>query len=273
MEYAVVLVAALFHAVWNSIVKSSPDKLLTLAAIRTVGLGAGLIVICTSPLPGVEILPCLVGAVIVLFFYYWFLLNTYRVGDFSQVYPISRGVAPVIVLFGSMVFAGEFLSVSQVSGILLVSLGIGLLVFSKGRITLRPLLYALGTGCCIAGYTVLCGLGVRATGSFLVFCGWLEVITGLTVVGCATVKRKRAVVVFAREHGLKGLLAGILSVSGFAAAVWAMETVAMAPVAALRETSIVFAALIGAFTLKEKFAFSRISAAILVAGGVVVLVF
>jgi len=271
MGYFVVLIAALFHAIWNSIIKDSGDKLLTLAAIRTIGLLFGIIVVSFLPPLEIEAIPYLAVASFIHFLYFWFLLNIYRIGDFSQVYPISRGTAPLIVMILGVLFAGEHLSPNQILATVLISLGILSLSFTKGRLSPVPISYALATAVCIAGYTVASGIGVRMANSFLVYAGWLEIITGSAVVLFTVAKRKKQVLVYARTQWKQGVCAGLLSVSAYSAALWAMKISPLAPVAALRETSIIFAAIIGAIVFKEGYGKYRISAACIVALGIAIL--
>ncbi len=272
MEYFVVLIAALFHAIWNVIIKDSGDRLLTLFAIRVVGLIFGVFVILFLPPLALEAVPYLVGATFIHFLYFWFLLNTYRVGDFSQVYPISRGSAPLIVLILGTIFVGEYLSPMQVVATIIISLGILSLSYKEGTLAIIPVSYALGTAFCIAGYTIVSGIGVRIANSFVVYAGWLEAVCGLAVVIFTFLKRKRKILTYIRTQWMQGLFVGILSISGFAAALWAMTSYPLAPIAALRETSIIFAAIIGAFALKEGYAKKRISAACIVVAGIAILV-
>jgi len=272
MEYFVVLIAALFHAIWNSIIKESGDRLMTLSAIRLVGFVFGLIVAFALPWPNRAVWPYLVGAALICLLYFWFLLNAYRLGDFSQVYPIARGSAPMIVLVLGAVFAGEFLSPLQVMATLLISLGILSLAFAKAKPSIVPVGYALGTAVTIAGYTLASGMGVRIAGSAILFAGWLEAMTGLFVLLFAIVRRKKRFFSFFSIHWRSGLTAGVLSVTGFAIALWAMQSKPLAPVAALRETSIIFAAIIGAFILKEGYGRYRVSAACVVVTGIVILI-
>lgn len=273
MEYLVVLIAALFHAVWNSIIKDSGDKLLTLATIRAIGLLFGISVICFLPPLEMEAVPYLAGASVIHFLYFWFLLNTYRVGDFSQVYPIARGAAPLIVLIFGAVLAGEVLSPTQMIATVMISIGILTLSFANEKLEPVPVGYALATALCIAGYTVFSGMGVRLANSFLVYAGWLEAITGVAVVLFAVVRRKGQIIIFARSYWKQGALAGILSISAYAAVLWALKTAPLATISALRETSIIFAAIIGALFFKESYGKYRILASCIVVIGIAVLVY
>ncbi|MCJ8269821.1 MAG: EamA family transporter [Psychrosphaera sp.] len=272
MEYLVVLVAALFHAIWNSMIKNSGEKLLTLGYIRFVGLVYGLIVITTQPMIDLNAVPYLLIATTIHFAYFYCLLNAYKFGDFSQVYPISRGLAPLVVLSLGAFIAGEYLNNWQLLGTLLICLGVLSLAFGGDKKhQAKPLLFAIGTGLCIAGYTFASGLGVRVAGNFLVYSGWLEVLTGAFTLIFIVAKKPGDIIPYSKSNYKGALSAGILSISAYVAALWAMSRVPMAPVAAVRETSIIFAAVIGAVAMKEGCAAKRIVASFLVAVGVVLL--
>lgn len=271
MEYSVVLIAALCHAIWNSLIKQSGDRLFTLAFIRLVGLLFGLIVITTqAPLMAAAV-PYLILAALIHFLYFYLLLNMYKYGDFSQVYPISRGLAPLIVLCLGNVLIGEHLKSSELVGTVLICSGVLLLAFSNSTVNLKPVIVAGATAVTIAGYTFTSGMGVRTAGSFLIFYGWLETIMGLGVVGFTVHKRSAELIRYCQAYYKIGLFAGVLSLFAYGSALWAMSRIPMAPVAALRETSIIFAAIIGTWFMHESFAFYRIAASILVVGGVMYL--
>ena len=269
--YALVLVAAVAHASWNAMVKSSGDRLLMLTSIRVVGLLAGLAVAALVPLPSAESIPFLLAAAAVHYLYYALMLNAYRVGDMSQVYPIARGVAPLLVALLAAVLAGELLGPLSALAVLVLSVGIFLLALSGHAVNRKAVVLALLTGVAIAGYSFLSGLGIRKSQSLLGYIAWLEVATGLGMASVAYVRRKAVLVEFARTQWRSGLIAGSLSVTGYAIALWAMSVLAMAPVVALRETSVVFAAIIGSVFLREGFAGRRVAAAATVMVGIVLL--
>jgi len=271
MIYGLVLMAALAHALWNSIVKGSRDHLLMLGAIRSVGLVIGGIVACFVPLPTAASLPFLLMAATVHYVYYACMLNAYRLGDLSQVYPISRGMAPLVVTILGIFIAGEYLNGWKLSPILLISAGLVSLSFSRGKPPSGAVAFAIATGLAIAGYTFLSGLGIRLAGSALSYIAWLEITAGSGIVIAATVRRRSTIVEFTRSHWQIGMMAGVLSVGAYSISLWAMTRLPMAPVAALRETSVIFASLIGVFSLKEKFSLPRFAAACAVAIGIVVL--
>ena len=269
--YALIVVAAFAHASWNAMVKSSSDRLLMLASIRLVGLLVGLIVAGLVPLPSVESVPFLVAAAVVHYLYYALLLNAYRVGDMSQVYPIARGIAPVLVALLASLFAGEPLGQLATLAVLLVSVGIFLLGWSGRTLNRKSVCFAILTGVAIAGYSFLSGLGIRKSQSLLGYVAWLEIATGVGMVLVAYVRRKAVLVEFARTEWQSGFIAGLLSVTGYAISLWAMSVLTLALVVALRETSVVFAAIIGSVFLHEGFARRRVAAAAVVVAGIVLL--
>jgi drug/metabolite transporter (DMT)-like permease len=199
------------------------------------------------------------------------MLNSYRVGDMSQVYPIARGSAPLLVFLLSALLADEVLSYRSTLAVCILSGGIVVLAFSGRAMNRTAIVFAIGTGIAIAGYSFLSGLGIRKFESPLGYIAWLEIATGVGMSSVAYFRRGNVVATFARTHWRSGLVAGLLSVAGYGIALWAMTRAAMAPVVALRETSVVFAALIGSVFLGEGFAGRRVAAAVAVVIGVVLL--
>ncbi|MFL6647316.1 MAG: EamA family transporter [Sulfurifustaceae bacterium] len=269
--YTLVLLAALAHAIWNAMVKASHDRLLMIAAIRSVGMLFGVVVVTFTPLPHTESWPYLLAAAAVHYAYYGFVLQAYRVGDLNLVYPLARGTAPLIVAALAALFVGEQLGPWKVTAVLLVSIGILSLAFRHGPPRGGAVPYALATGAAIAGYTSLSGVGVRLSESPLAYAGWLEIATGVGMVLVALTCRGATIRPFVRACWRQGLTAGVLSVSGYVIALWAMVYLPIAPVAALRETSVVFAALIGTYKLREAFGLQRLTASCAVAFGVMLL--
>lgn len=272
MEYAIVLVAALAHAIWNGLVKNSEDKLLSLTFVRFIGMTLGIIIIATQPSIDMSVLPYVLLASSIHFVYFYCLINTYKLGDFSQVYPISRGLAPLLVLFFGVFVVQDNLTSWQIMGILLICVGLMYLASSKQKIALAPLIFAVATAFCIAAYTLVSGVGVRLSDSFLVYAAWLELVTGAGVLVFSFIKRGKETVSYGIRNWKYGTLTGILSIGGYSAALWAMTKVPISSVAALRETSIIFAALIGGFVLKEKCAFGRVVASCIVVPGIILLI-
>jgi drug/metabolite transporter (DMT)-like permease len=263
-----VLCSALIHAIWNAQVKGSSDRFATLVAIRCAGIIFGLTVLPFVSWPASASWPFLLGAAACHYVYFGFMLNAYRVGEFSQVYPIARGSAPLLVALLTLVFANEPLPSTTLMAIGLMSAGIALLA-SGGR-GIEPVLYAMGTGITIAMYSYLSGRGIRLAGNNLSYMASLEVLTsvGMVVLGF-TAKRKR-VIAYLVAQWPTAIIAGVLSVGGYMIALWAMTHASIAGVVALRETSALFGALIGAYFMKEGFGTRRIMAAALVVIGIVV---
>ena len=275
VAYAAVLVAALAHASWNALLKNSADRVLMLSAIRLVGLVAGIVAAAIAPLPSRESLPYLIGAAAIHYVYFALMIRSYRVGEMNQVYPIARGTAPLFVLLAGAWLAGEQFSELAVLAVGLVSAAI-LLLASGTTSSAKPrnrkaIVLAICTGISIAGYSLLSGQGIRKSGSLLGYIAWLEISTGVGMVCFAATRNRQVLAEFAAMHWRSSLAAGILSVCGYAVALFAMSVAPIATVVALRETSVVFAACIGALFLGESFGGRRIAASIVVMAGLVLL--
>ena len=272
----IVLLAALSHAIWNAMVKASGERGATFSVVVVTGGAAGLIGVLVLPLPDAAAWPYLVLSMFVHYGYYGFLMLSYRHGDLSHVYPLARGAAPLVVALGALIFAGERLSMVSTAGLLLASAGIMSLAFERGVPRggdLKPVLFALGTGVLIAFYTVVDGLGVRASAAPLSYIFWLQFVEGLPLTLWLIFRRPQAFFGQARRSWLRGIGGGLLAFLAYSLVIFAMSRGGMAHISALRETSTLFAALIGAYLLKEApgGAGRRIAAAGLVAAGVVTL--
>ena len=267
---AIVLLAALAHAGWNALIKTSGDRFLVLVAIRLVGLVFGVVVLALVPWPAGPSWPWLLAAVAIHYAYYALLTNTYRLGDLSQTYPLSRGLAPVLVAVLAWL-AGEALSPAGIAGVALTAAGIAMLAHAVGSAPVSVTLFALGTGAAIAGYTTTSGIGVRLAGGVLGYSAALEVLTGLGVIGYALRDRGARLWPQLAALGLKGPFAGALSVGGYLVALWAMTVLPLAVVTALRESSVVFGALLGVWLLREPLGTRRVVAAAMVALGAAVI--
>lgn len=270
-----VLLAAAMHASWNALVKGAADRLLAMTLVgfwpMVPGLLAGLFVL---PLPAPASWPFLLGSMVTHLGYKIWLLKAYRYGDLSQVYPLARGAAPVLVALVSALAVGEFLSRGGVLGVVLVSLGTGSLAFERGRPRGeqgRSVRFALLTALTITVYTVVDGLGVRRSGAPLAYIAWLFAIDGLPLLLLTALRRGRAALPYLRSAWHIGAIGGLLAFASYGIAIWAMSLGAMAQVAALRETGVIFAAVIGTLFLREPFGRRRIFAAVVVAGGIILL--
>ena len=270
-----VLGAALFHAVWNAIAHGISDRLVgfTLIGIALTGCGAGIAVV-TGP-PPAEAWPFLAASASLHVVYYLLLLACYQLGQFSQVYPLARGTSPWAVALVSMTVLGRSLPSVQLAGVLTISAGLISLVFI-GRRPDRAQLPALGaafaTGLMIAAYTVVDGIGVQHA-PVLTYTAWLVLLQGPVVPLLAAVRRGRDLPGQLRPVLVPGLTGGVVSVVAYGLVLWAQTRGALAPIAALRETSIIFGAVIGALFLGERLGLKRALAAAVIAAGIVLLNF
>ena len=268
----IVLASAFMHALWNALVKVDGDRLMAMAVI--VGLTAALspILIVLSPPIAAESWKYLVISAALNNLYFFLLIESYRFGDLSHAYPLARGSAPLLVALGSAIFAGERLGSGGIAGVLLVSAGIMSLVAGGGRfdprIRRRAIGYPLATGATIAAYTVVDGIGVRMSGSPVGYIGWLFALFAIPIVLVAIVSRRAEAIVFLRARWRAAGLAALFNFGSYGLAIFALSLGAMAHVSALRETSVIIAALIGAVVLKEPFGRARLAAAALVGCGV-----
>ena len=273
---ALVLLAAVLHATWNAFVKTGGDRLVVIALAMAAPAPFCALALPFVPVPAAAAWPFLVASIVIHTVYYATLLNAYRHGDLSQVYPIARGTAPPLVALGAWVLAGERLNVQELAGVLVVSAGIVSLAWRR-RGTIRrdgevgAIGFALMTSTAIGLYSVTDGLGVRSAGSAASYILWLFALEGLPILAFA-LWRRRADIAGAFAPNLKtGIGAGVISSLAYGIVIWAMSLAPMAHVAALRETSVIMAAAIGAVLLKEPFGGHRITAAAVVAGGAVLL--
>jgi len=269
-----VLTAAVLHATWNAFAARLPDKLSGLGAIGLAQLALCPLALALVPAPAAPSRPYVVVSSTLHVGYDLLLLNGYQVGDLSQVYPLARGLAPLLVAGAAAVVAGERLGPVGLAGVTLVCLGLTSLTFAAGwpRRDDRPALaYAVATGVAIAAYTVVDGLGVRQAGAALGYIVWLNGLHGIGMVACAAASRGRALPAGIRRSWPVGTLIMVLSTLAYGLVLWAQQRGALAAVAALRETSVLLAAAIGTALFNERFGRIRVTAAALVVAGIVLL--
>ncbi|CAI9412489.1 4-amino-4-deoxy-L-arabinose-phosphoundecaprenol flippase subunit ArnE [Pleomorphomonas sp. T1.2MG-36] len=266
--FAAVLAAALVHAGWNVLVKGAADKL---AMTVSVALGAAIVaasILPFLPLPAPDSWPFLGASVLLQSVYYLLIARAYRIADMSLAYPLMRGAAPLVVaLSGALVF-GETLRSGQWMAIGLISAGIGALALGAFR---QPLgaaggITALCNAMIIASYTLVDASGVRLSGAPVAYALLLAVLTGVVTLALVFAGRARPRL-DGRTLGL-GLVGGAATTLSYGVALWAMTRAPVAPVAALRETSIVFALVLSHLVFGEKVGGRRIAAALLVMAGV-----
>jgi drug/metabolite transporter (DMT)-like permease len=277
------LMAALMHASWNAILKSDQsDRLATFGVIMTTGTVMGL---CAVPfLPWIE--PAawkfLASSVAIHVLYYTFLLKAYSYGDLSHTYPIARGLGPLLVALVSGRFIGEHLRAQDIAGVLLLSFGLIALAMPLRNVVPRPgsrhglaTLFAGLTGFTIAAYIIADGLGVRSAGPTfehrLSYIAWLCVVEGPWLLVLAVVLRPRTVWTHLRRTWWRGVIGGVIANVGYGIAIYALVLGPMAHIAALRETSVLFGALMGTLLLGEPFGARRVAAAFVIVVGLVLM--
>ncbi|MER5528952.1 DMT family transporter [Streptomyces sp. NPDC002677] len=268
---AAVLCAAVTHASWNAIAHRITDKLVGSSLIAAGGVLIGLLLMPFAAVPAAGARPYLIASAVVHVAYFALLMLSFRLGDFGQAYPLARGTAPLLVTLFAAVFVHEVPNALAAAGIAVSCAGLfGIALWGlRGR---RPDWAAVGaalaTGLSIAAYTVLDGLGVRASGSPAGYIAWLMALQGLAIPAYALVRRRGELLTAARPFAALGLLGALLSVLAYGLVLWAQTRAELAPVAALRESSIIVGAAIGAVFFKERFGTPRIAAAGLLVVGI-----
>ncbi|MFD1216618.1 DMT family transporter [Microbulbifer celer] len=266
--FILVLLSALAHAIWNAVVKHSDESFLQLAMIRSVGLLAGAALATQVPLPGMQALPYLLGGAVFQYLYFFLLSRSYQALDYGTAYPIARGVTPLMVASAALVFLDESLQTLQIIGVLLITCGIFSLILKELNVGTRGVLYSLGTGIAITGYTTLGAGGVRSATEPLSFVAWLEILSGGGIILSVLVTRPLKGLAFARKNLLRSSLSGVLATMGFGIALWATSMMPVAAVAATRECSILFASAISVFLMKERFSPQRVLGALIIFCGI-----
>jgi drug/metabolite transporter (DMT)-like permease len=266
-----VLGAALLHAAWNALIKSGREPLLDTALIALAGTVVALpLLVLVSP-PDPAAWPYLAASVAVHLAYYTALAGAYRAGDLSHGYPIMRGTAPLLVAAASVLWFRESLSPMAWLGVLLISGGVLLLGLVGGGASRNATAWALLNALVIALYTLADGTGVRVAGSAVGYVVWLNLFLGLPFGLAVLAIRRGEFVRHAARHWRRGLAGAVLSGLSYGIALWAMTRAPVAVVAALRETSVIFAALIGAWFLGEGHLRARITGAAVVLAGLIAL--
>ena len=277
------LAAALMHASWNAILKSDQsDRLATFGVIMTTGTLMGLCAVPFLPLIEPAAWKYLASSVLIHVLYYTFLLKAYSYGDLSHTYPIARGLGPLLVALVSGRFIGEHLRPQDILGVLLLSFGLIALAMPLRNVVPRPgsrhglaTLFAVLTGFTIAAYIIADGLGVRSAGPTfqhrLSYIAWLCVVEGPWLLVLAIVLRPGTVWTHLRRTWWRGVIGGVIANVGYGIAIYALVLGPMAHIAALRETSVLFGALIGTLLLGEPFGRRRVAAAFVIVSGLVLM--
>ena len=265
-----VMLAALLHAGWNAIVKTSVSKQTSMFLLSVGHALIGVAVVATQPVPAPEVWPWLLASGLIHMAYQLFLAYAYEQGDLSRVYPIARGTAPMLVLVISLLFLADQLDGNELWGILVLGAGIVLMAHGvlKNGESRRLLPFALGSALATAGYTLADGLGARVSGTPIVYVGWLMILSALFFTPAVVALKGRAVLRADWRAWWVGMVAAAASFGAYAIAVWAMTVAPIALVGALREMSILFAVLIGWLFFGDRMDRGKIIAAALILAGV-----
>ena len=271
-----VLLAALLHATWNSLVKGSPDKYVGMLLIALGHVPPGIIFVFFAPLPGMDVLPWLGASLALHLGYQLFLAASYRVGDLTTVYPIARGSAPLFVTMVSLTVLDVDLSWGQVGSVGLLILGLLLLSYDRLGTNKRQwtvLILALVTGGFIASYSIVDGLGARKMGYALAYWGWVAIGNGalMTLWMLLFQPSSMAKVRLTSQNLTTLLLGGGASYLAYGIVTWAFTQAPIAVITALRETSVIFALLIGLMFLRERSTPMKIVACSMTVVGVICL--
>ena len=269
--FAVVLAAAALHAGWNALLKIGLDRYLTASLIQ---IGAACVALLALPffaIPVASAWPWIALSALLHIGYNLFLTRAYQHGDLSQVYPIARGSSPLLVALLALL-AGDVLQAGQWAGLLMLVGGIWLMAWRGGHpgSSLNgPLLFnALATAACIAGYTVADALGARSNGDAIGYALWLFLVNGVVATAVIALRRGPRIFLQLGPHWRGGLGGGAMSMLAYSLVIWATTQAPVALVSALRESSVLFALLIGWLFLKESMLPLRLLACLVIAAGV-----
>ncbi len=260
--FMAVIMAAALHAVWNAMAKGGRDKHLSVAAVVLGHTPIAAIILPFVPLPDPASWPFLIAGIVLHFGYQVFLLNSYRIGDLTQVYPIARGTAPLLVAAISVLLLGVELVRTEVAAVIVIGAGVislGLVRQQNGSRNLAAGGLALVTGCFIAGYSLVDGTGARLAGTALGFYGWLTLGNAALFALYLRLAKPGTLRQIPANARWTFVIGGSASFLAYALVIWSFTQAPIALVTALRETSIVFALAIGVFFLKEKLDIAKLT--------------
>ena len=271
---AAVLAAAFLHAVWNALAHNIRDTLAGFVLICLADLACAAVLVAAVGLPAPRAWPFILVSAALEVGYIFALLQAYRLGEFGQMYPIARGTSPLLVALVATTVLAQPLAPAELIGVLVISAGLISLALAgglPGRAQLPALAAAIGTGVLIASYTIVDGVGVRRSGDVLAYIGWIFLLQAPVLPVVALLRYRGALPSRLRPVWIRGLAGGVLSMLAYGLVVWAQSRGALAPIAALRETSIVIATIIGTVAFKERFGRIRLVASTAVVVGILLL--
>ena len=269
-----VLLGAALHASWNALVKSGSDPFLDTVLVATGVTAVAAMALPFMPLPDSGSWPFLIASALTHVGYYGLLVFAYRGGDLSLVYPIMRGSAPALTTLAAAVLLSEWPSWGGWAGVLLVSGGVLLLAADSSRskdFRLAPVVFALLNAGVIVGYTLVDGVGARLSGNAFSYTGWMLMLAGVFFFFVSIGFGRGRMIHHILRQWKKGIKGGVCTLVSYSLALWAMTHAPIAPVAALRETSIIFGVILAVIFLKERIRPLRYMSIIVVALGVIVI--
>ena len=269
--FCILLFAALLHATWNAIVKAGNDKLYSAIGVTGSAALIALLLLPFAPAPSSASVPFLIASTILQVIYTVLVAKTYQISDMSQTYPLMRGTAPLLVAIVSVLLLGDHLSAMAWFGIAVICTAILGMALNGRSGSQLGIVLALFNACIIAGYTLIDGTGVRLSGSAFGYTVWSFFLNGSSLLAWAMMTRRREASRYLAQHWKKGLLGGMGTMGSYGLALWAMTQAPLAVVAALRESSILFGAIIAWLLLKERVSGLRFFAAFGIAAGAILL--
>jgi drug/metabolite transporter (DMT)-like permease len=271
----IVLLAAMLHASWNAMLHGNRDRFLSMTWMSIAIAVAASFVILITPMPLPAAWPYIVASGLVHIFYNVSLVRSYRRNDLALAYPIARGSSPLLVALGAALFAHEAMGPLHILGIAMISGGIIGIALLGRQVSRGGVLAALTTGATIALYTVIDGMGVRLSdGQSLAYTAWMFLFYWLMPLLFVAVRGLAGLWKPLQDEPLSivtSIVGGLVSIAAYGIVIWALQSGSMGAVSALRETSVVFAVLIGRMVLREKVSGTRWLACVVVAGGAVCL--
>jgi len=268
---ALALFAAILHASWNAFLRVGTDRFWSVTVMSFSSTIAGVVMAFLTPLPTGTAWPFIILSSVLQVGYSVFLVAAYRQGELGQIYPIVRGVIPLLVTLGGFLFAGQHLSPVEIAGVVLLAAGIMSLALGAGRATWVSIGYALLTGLIIATYGTVDAIGVRAGGNATSYTAWILIVYGIFLPVAYFAVRRRFDFSPRKPGFGPAFLGGVFAMIAYAVIILAFTMGPAGPITALRETSVVFAVLIGWLFLKEKLTARRILACIVVAAGAILI--
>jgi drug/metabolite transporter (DMT)-like permease len=265
------LAAAILHAAWNAFLRSGGDRLWTVTVMSFASTAAALPFLFVYPLPASGAWPYIALSAVLQVGYSVFLVAAYRHGELGQVYPIVRGTVPLLVTLGGFLAATDHLDRYQIGGVILVAIGIISLALGKGRASTSSILFALATGAIIAAYATVDSIGVREAGRSGAYTAWVLVLYGSLLTAAFFAMRGKLIVDFGSADTWRALAGGLVAMVAYGLVVAAFFLGPAGPITALRETSVVFAVLIGWLFLGESLTVQRVAACLIVAAGAILL--